>query len=163
MPLGSIPRPIVYSLSIVIVLLGFSVSYQVFIGTSFTYEGRLGSIQLGQGEDATTLAEFVDQSQQALAAAKSAIANLEAENDNLRTEIAAYRQSMQEIERTAGVESDSALKAVISDNLSNLATSNDVAARQAESTKWQRKLLDQQLTNTTRVQKLIDSEVKAPK
>ena len=159
---GTIPRPIAYALSIVIVALGFSVSYQVLIGSSFSYESKLGSIQLGQGDNATTLAEFVDQSQEALAAAKDSIATLEAENEDLRAQIEKYQQTMQEIQQTASATSgEEALKDTVS-NLSALVPSERMPAKNYESLREHRVLLERQLVHTNQVQKMLESKDKAP-
>jgi|GEM_PF-4444889 len=113
MALGAMPRPISYALSIVIVGIGLAVSYQVFLGSSFSYEGQLGSIQLGKGDNATTLAEFVEQSQEALTAAQASIASLEKENQELQQQLVAYEKTIDELKIAARKSEDTEVAASI--------------------------------------------------
>jgi hypothetical protein len=94
MDVSNIPKPLVYSMSIVLLAIGLGVAYQVVDGSDLSYDGPLGAIKVGSGEDQTTLEQFLGQSETALKGAQETISEQESLIVRLKATVAQYKNEV---------------------------------------------------------------------
>jgi hypothetical protein len=72
--MNKLPKVLIYAISLVLLAIGSAVAYQVFTGSNLNYKSdMLGEITIGQGQDQTTLKEFLEKSEAALQIAQATI------------------------------------------------------------------------------------------
>ena len=127
MEMSKIPKPLIYAISTVVIAIGVAIAYRVVIGSEFSYDGQLGSIKIGSGEDETTLDNFLAELQEALTTAQSTIADQDQQIARLKKALEKYQsqtRKMQElaakITRADSIEQRSTLRTELSSTVANL-------------------------------------------
>ncbi len=98
--MNKLPKTMIYAISLVLVAIGSAIAYQVFTGSNLNYKSdMLGEITIGQGQDQTTLLEYLQKSEAALQEAQAtineqslSIGRLEGKVENFRNEISRLRR-----------------------------------------------------------------------
>ncbi len=101
MDLSKLPKPIVYSLSLVLLAIGLSITYQVVLGSHLSYDGPLGSIKVGSGENQTTLSQFLSESEAALEDAQVTIGEQNRLIEKLKASVSTYRKEVASLKTLA--------------------------------------------------------------
>ena len=153
--MNKLPKALIYTLSLVLLAIGSAVAYQVFKGSNIKYKNSMiGEITVGQGQNQTTLLEFLEKSETALQAAQAtinqqslAIGRLEANVENFQGEILrleamlTQQQSVEslsaETSLTAQIQTDTPKPEQISSNQAGLAKakSQETIAKQIDLTR----------------------------
>ncbi len=87
MDLSKLPKPIIYALSIIIVVLGLALAFRIFQGSGISIATPIGDLIIPAGDEQITMNEFIKNSKDVLALANNKIDKQTEIIHNLKSEL----------------------------------------------------------------------------
>jgi len=132
------PKPLQYSLSAVLLAIGFAIAYQVLIGNEVSIKSQLGEFEVGKGENKrkVTIDQVLNETESALESAQLTInkqeiviAELTADLNQYENDLLTLKGMIRRLSGTNNNDQSRRLSSVINSSVEKLKTSSEKTAQ----------------------------------